>query len=239
LVSNATTDDGERNLYQRWTKSHKVDGFILNRIRKHDWRVGYLSQLGIPFAGLGRSHDRVDYPCIRIQGTEAYLSLIHHIQKNGFSRFAFVGGPTDLINHVERLKWCQSALRKSGCEIDQGNIVSTDMTSTGGYEAARILLSRSTPPDALLCINDQTAFGVLHAAHEQGFTIGKDIAVAGFDGVRDSYHTEPPLTTLGISVSDISHQLVLMLLKRISSETSEVREVVIKPKLRIRASTGG
>ena len=239
LVSNATTDDGERHLYHRWANSHKVDGFILNRIRKHDWRVNFLSQLGIPFVGLGKSHDRIDYPCVRIEGGDVYLSLVQHIRENGFSRFAFIGGPDDLMNQINRLKWFKSAVKKCGLEVDENNMVSTDMSSTGGYEAARTLLSSSAPPDALLCVNDQTAYGVLHAAHERGFTIGKDIAIAGFDGLRDSYHTEPPLTTLGIPVSDIAHQLVLMLLKNINSQLPEAQEIVIKPELRIRASTGG
>jgi DNA-binding LacI/PurR family transcriptional regulator len=239
LVSNATSDEGERNLYHRWTNSRKVDGFILSRIRKHDWRVSYLTELGIPFVGLGRSQDGIDYPCVRIEASDVYLRLVNHLQKNGFSRFAFIGGPGDLINHIERLRWFKSALKKCGLVMNQNNIVSTDISSTGGYEAACTLLARPAPPDALLCVNDQTAYGVLHAAHEQGFIVGKDIAIAGFDGLRDSSHTEPPLTTLSISVSDIAHQLVLMLLKSISSQSSEVREIVIKPELRIRASTGG
>lgn len=239
LVSNATTDDGERSLYHRWVNSHKVDGFILNRIRKRDWRINYLSQWGVPFVGLGKSQDGVVYPCVRIEGSDAYRDLVQHIKQKGFSRFAFIGGPNDLINHIDRLKWFKSALKKCGLEADPNNIVSTDMSSTGGYEAAHTMLSDSTPPDALLCVNDQVAYGVLHAAHEQGFNIGKDVAVAGFDGLRDSHHTAPPLTTLGISVSDIAHQLVLMLLKSINSQLPEAREVVIKPELQIRTSTGG
>ena len=238
LVSNATTDDGERNLYHRWTDSHKVDGFILNRIRKHDWRVNYLSQWGIPFVGLGKSHDGIPYPCVRIEGADVYLSLVRRIQEKGFSRFAFIGGPNDLINQIDSLKWFKSSLKKCGLEADQNNIVSTDMSSTGGYEAARNLLSSTAPPDALLCVNDQVAYGVLHATHEQGLTIGTDIAIAGFDGLRDSHHTEPPLTTLSIPVADIAHQLVLMLLKKIDNQVPAVPEIVIKPELLIRASTG-
>lgn len=239
LVSNATTDVAERDLYHRWVNSHKVDGFVLNRIRRHDWRVNYLSQWGIPFTGLGKSHDGIQYPCVRIEGADVYLSLVQHIQEKGFSRFAFIGGPNDLINQMDRLKWFKSALKKCGLEVDQNNFVSTDMSSTGAYEAASTLLSSSVPPDALLCVNDQTAYGVLHAAHEQGLNIGTDIAIAGFDGLRDSFHTEPPLTTLGISMSDIAHQLVLMLLKKIDSQLPEDPEIVIKPELQIRASTGG
>ena len=185
LVSNATTDDGERKLYDRWTNSRKVDGFILNRMRKHDWRVNYLSRLGIPFVGLGKSHDGIDYPCVRIDGADVYLALMQHIRENGFSRFAFIGGPQDLINHIERLKWFKSGLKKCGLEVDPHNIVATDMSNTDAYAAASTLLSNSTPPDALLCVNDEMAYGALHAAHELGFNVGKDVAIAAFDGLRD------------------------------------------------------
>ncbi len=238
LVSNATTDDGESNLYHRWVNSRKVDGFILNRIHKHDWRVNYLSQQDIPFVALGKSHDGLNYPCIRIDGSDAYLNLVRHLQENGFSRFAFVGGPTDLIDHIERLQWFKSALKKCGLQVDRTNVVSTDMSSTAGYEAARTLLTGSTPPDAIFCVNDEIAFGALHAAHEQGLTIGTDIAVVGFDGVQDAKHSEPPLTTLDIPVFDIARQLVDMLLKTIAGEAVDSL-VFIKPNLLIRPSTGG
>ena len=238
LVSNATTDDGERNLYHRWVNSRKVDGFIINRIHRHDWRVNYLSQQDIPFVALGKSHDGLNYPCIRIEGADAYLTLVRHIQENSFSRFAFIGGPDDLIDHIERLQWFKSALKKCGLQVDRNHVVSTDMSSTAGYEATRTLLTHSVPPDAILCANDEIAFGALHAAHEQGFTIGTDIAVVGFDGVQDAKHTEPPLTTLDIPVFDIARQLVDMLLKTIKSEAVDP-PVFIKPNLLIRPSTGG
>lgn len=238
LVSNATTDEGERNLYQRWVNSHKVDGFILNRVHRHDWRVNYLSQEGIPFVALGKSHDGLKYPCVRIEGADAYLSIVQHIQENGFSHFAFVGGPSDLIDHIERLQWFKSALKKCGLEIDPSNVISTDMSSTGGYEATRTLLTYSIPPDAILCASDEIAFGALHAAHEQGLGIGADIAVVGFDGVQDAKHSEPPLTTLDIPVFDIARQLVDMLLKTVVGEAVE-SPVFIKPELLIRPSTSG
>lgn len=237
LVSNATTDEGEHRLYQRWVNSRKVDGFILNRLYKNDWRVKYLTEENIPFVALGQSQDDLNYPCIRVDGAEAYFNLVQHIKSNGFSRFAFVGGPGDLMDHVERLNWCKSALKKCGLKVEPAHIVSTDMSSTAGYEATRTLLARSTPPDALLCVTDEIAFGALHAAHEQGLRIGTDIAVGGFDGVQDAKHSEPPLTTLDIPVFDIARQLVDMLLKTIDG-TRPDSPVFIKPSLLMRPSTG-
>jgi LacI family transcriptional regulator len=239
LISNAATENAEQSLYHRWVNSHKVDGFILNRIRRHDWRVNSLARWGVSFVSLGKSQDAIKYPCIRIEGATAYLELVDHIQKNGFSRFAFVGGPPDLINHIERLRWFKAALKKNDLKADPTNIVSTDMSSTGGYEAARRLLRSSSPPDAILCVSDETAFGVLHAVHELELTIGMDVAVAGFEGVQDSLHTEPPLTTLDIPVVEIGRQLVQLLIEHINNQTLEIREIVVEPQLIVRASTGG
>jgi len=237
LVANATTDDGESQLYQRWVNSRKVDGFILNRIRKHDWRVNFLSERRIPFVALGKSQDGIDYPCVRIEGADAYLNLVKHIQARGLSRFAFIGGPNDLIDHIDRLKWFKSALEKCGLPLDKNHILSTHMSSTAGYEAAHTLLADSNPPDAILCVNDETAFGVLHAAHEGGLTVGTDLAVVGFDGVQDAKHSEPPLTTLDIPIFDIARQLVDMLLKTIADEEVNT-PAIIEPILLVRASTG-
>jgi LacI family transcriptional regulator len=238
LIANATTEEAEQNLYHRWVNSHKVDGFILSRICKRDWRVNNLARWGVPFVGLGKSHGRIKYPCVRVEGAKAYLDLVQHIQGNGFSHFAFVGGPVDLINQIDRLRWFNTALKKTGSEVNPKEIVFTDMSSTGGYEAARRLLMKPIPPDAIVCVNDETAFGVLHAVHEQGLIVGKDVAVAGFEGVQDSRFTEPALTTLDIPVAETARQLVRLLIEHLDNQTLETREIVVEPELLVRASTG-
>lgn len=237
LVSAVDRENDEKEMYRRWAESGKVDGFILNRLRLHDWRVGFLTRQHLPFATLdyaGEGH----YPCIRVDGAEGFVELVKHLVNNGFTRFAYIGGPSRLVNHSERLKWFRQAIKFHGIAQDEKLITAADLTSTGGYQSAIELLSLPDPPDAILCINDETAFGVLHAAHSQGLRIGRDLAVAGFDGVRDAKHSEPPLTTLDIPVFDIARQLVDMLLKTIEGEVVD-SPIWIKPNLLIRPSTGG
>jgi LacI family transcriptional regulator len=239
LVANAKTVEMERNLYLRWLQSHKVDGVVLNRIQQKDWRVQHLASAKFPFTALGRSQDGVDYPCMRVDGAQGYVELIQHLVEGGFSRLAFIGGHANLINHIDRLKWFKAALKTCKLSFDNRLVLSTDMTSAGGYETAKQLLVLPDPPDAILCVHDETAFGALHAAHEHGLAIGQELAIAGFDGVQDSRHTEPPLTTLDIPVPDIARQLAQMLLSKINGVPLETDEMIIRPKLLIRASTGG
>jgi len=239
LVANAKTEEMERSLYERWINSRKVDGIVLNRIQKQDWRVQYLTNANMLFTALGKSQDGVEYPHIRIDGAQGYVELVQHLLANGFSRMAFIGGHENLINHIDRLHWFQSALEKFGIPVDSKMCPSADMTSTGGYIVAGQLLALPAPPNAILCVNDETAFGVLHAAHEHRLIIGREIAIAGFDGVQDAIHTEYPITTLKIPVSNVARQLVYMLLAMINGKPLAERQVKIEPKLIITESTGG
>jgi len=237
LVSAVASEDDEREMYKRWANGGKVDGFILNRLRLHDWRVKFLTRQHMPFATLDYSGEG-KYPCIRVDGAEGFVELVGHVRNNGFRKFAFIGGPENLVNQAERLDWFRQALQFHELVLNEKLIITADLTSAGGYQSAIELLSLPDPPDAILCVNDETAFGVLHAAHQQGLEVGRELAVAGFDGVQDAKHSEPPLTTLDIPVFDIARQLVDMLLKTIAAETVD-SPIFIKPNLLIRSSTGG
>ncbi|HEU0291828.1 MAG TPA: LacI family DNA-binding transcriptional regulator [Anaerolineales bacterium] len=237
LVSAVASENEEQEMYRRWTNSGKVDGFILNRLRLRDWRVRFLARQGTPFATLDYSGEG-KYPCIRVDGAHGFVELVKHVHNNGFRKFAFIGGPANLVNQAERLAWFGQALQYHGLVLNEDLITSADLTSTGGYQSAIELLSLPDPPDAILCINDETAFGVLHAAHSRNLQVGQQLAVAGFDGVQDAKHSEPPLTTLDIPVFDIARQLVEMLLTTIAGEAAET-PVFIKPALLVRPSTGG
>jgi LacI family transcriptional regulator len=237
LVSAAASDEAEHELYRRWANGGKVDGFILNRMRLRDWRVKFLTDQQIPFASLAHS-GKGNYPYIRVDGADGYLKLVQHVHGNGFQRFAYIGGPPNLVNHVERLGWFREAIRHHELIVDEKLITTADLTSSGGFQAAVELLSLPHPPDAILCVNDETAFGVLHAAHSRGLEIGQELAVVGFEGVQDAKHSEPPLTTLDIPVFDIARQLVTMLLRSIDGEIVD-SPIFIQPTLLIRPSTGG
>ncbi len=237
LVSAVASEKDEHEMYKRWANGGKVDGFILNRLRLHDWRVQFLSKQHIPFATLDYT-GKGQYPCIRVDGADGFVELIGHVHQNGFQKLAFIGGPENLVNQAERLEWFYQAIQFHGLALDNRLITTADLTSAGGFLSAIELLSLPDPPDAILCVNDETAFGVLHAAHRKDLEIGRQLAVAGFDGVQDAKHSEPPLTTLDIPVFDIARQLVDMLLKTLAGVVVD-SPVFIKPNLLIRPSTGG
>jgi DNA-binding LacI/PurR family transcriptional regulator len=110
------------------------------------------------------------------------------------------------------------------------------MTSVEGCSFAKIMLSFPNPPDTIVCINDETAFGALHAASEKGLPVGYKIAIRGFDGVQSAQFTNPPLTTTDIPVYEIARKLVSLLVEPRIHKGSGFPHITIQPTLLVKES---
>jgi LacI family transcriptional regulator len=231
--------EAERSQYQHWIQGQKVDGVILDRMHLSDWRVQYLAEQCCHFVSLERSLDPVDYPSIEVDSKSGFIAMLAHLAGRRFQRIAYIGGPGELKIQADRLAGYQTGLAIAGLPYDPGLVLQGDLTSPEGYRCAKRLLSLTDPPDAILCINDETAFGVLSAAHEHGLVVGQQLAVAGFDGVQDAKHSQPPLTTLDQPVYEIARQLGKMLFAVIAGDPLPDPRVILQPTLLVRESTTG
>jgi LacI family transcriptional regulator len=240
LVSTAQPDSpGEHGLYGRWVGSRLVDGVVLSRMRMRDWRVHYLAENGVPFVAHGRTLQQEQFPYIEMDSRGGFALLVGHLVERGHRRIAYIGAPEGITLQAERYAGYRDGLAAAGIEFDQSHVAQGDLTRAGGYEAASRLLSLDRPPTAIIGANDLTAIGALRAAHERGLKVGTDIAVAGYDGTEDSAHTEPPLTTLMQPIYEIARRLVRMLVARIDGQPLPEPQMILKPELVVRPSTGG
>jgi LacI family transcriptional regulator len=83
-------------------------------------------------------------------------------------------------------------------------MVEGDHTMEGGRAAMERLLTLDELPTAVICSNDMTAIGVLHALDETTHRVPKDISVVGFDDIHLSRFMLPPLTTVQMSCKDLA-----------------------------------
>ena len=239
LVSAAMPgSDDELAAYQRWAQGGKVDGVIIVRTRLHDSRLEYLEKQKVPFVCMERSLDTENFMGIEVDSYTAILQLMAYLINLGHRRIAYIGGCAGLKIDYDRLSAYQDGLTQAQLVIDPELIVRGDLTLAGGSEATEKLLDLQSPPTAIVCINDLTAIGAMHAAHNRGLMIGVDLSVTGFDGLSDSLHSEPPLTTIAQPVYEIARQLTKILIAEIKGEPIDEKHIKIQPKLIVRLSTG-
>jgi len=239
LVSTATPDSSaEHAIYERWVRSRLIDGIILSRMRLRDWRAKYLTENNFPFVAHGHTHQRLKFPYIEVDSRAGFELLVKHLVERGHKRIAYIGAPARFTLQTDRLDGYRSGLEATHIRFDPGLVGEGDLSRTGGYDAALRLFDLPKPPTAIIGVNDLTAIGAMRAARERGLMVGKDIAIAGYDGTDDSEHTQPPLTTLRQQVYEIARQLAQMLIARIAGEPVQAR-LIIQPELVVRESTGG
>jgi LacI family transcriptional regulator len=239
LISTAPPGSiAEQSLYQRWVQSGRVDGVVLTRMRMDDWRVQFLADAKIPFVASGHSDLPVQFPFVEVDSRSGVAGLVKHLAERGHRRIGYIGGPANLILHVDRFEGYKEGLEKAGLPLDDWLVAESDLTRAGGKQAAQQLLDLTRPPTAIIGVNDLTAIGVLRAAHERGLVVGRDLAVTGFDNIEDSANTHPPLTTLNHPVYQIAHRLGEMLMKLIAGESLLEEQIILQPELIIRESSG-
>ena len=91
------------------------------------------------------------------------------------------------------------------------------------------LLDLKKPPTCILYPDDFSAFGGSNVIRQRGLVIGKDISIAGYDGIRIGRHIVPMLTTLRQDTASIGEKAGEKLIELIEKPRSAIVErVVIK-----------
>jgi LacI family transcriptional regulator len=92
-------------------------------------------------------------------------------------------------------------------------------------------------PRAVVCANDQTALGVMHALARRGIDVPRDVAVTGFDDVPVARHLHPPLTTVRQPIQELGATAFDILYSRISG-SGGLLDIVLPVRLVVRESCG-
>lgn len=90
----------------------------------------------------------------------------------------------------------------------------------GGMRALAALAALPNRPTAVMCSNDMTAIGVMREAYGRGIPIPSYLSVVGFDDIRISRFTNPPLTTVQMSQSEVAELAFEALLDSIEGKSA-------------------
>ncbi len=186
LVTTASpSSPNEKAQYERWVQGGKVDGLVVYRVQLDDWRLHYLAEQGVPHVSLKRSLAQMDFVGVEVDSYNGFLELMAYLVNQGHTRIAYIGGDPKLKIENDRHAGYQAGLKAANITLDPALVTHADLTPEGGYQAAEHLLKPANPPTAIVCVNDLTAIGAMHASHQYGLKVGRNIAISGFDGIAE------------------------------------------------------
>jgi DNA-binding LacI/PurR family transcriptional regulator/signal transduction histidine kinase len=171
--------------------------------------------------------------------TEGMRSAVRHlIEEHNYKRIAFIRGIRGQLDAEQRFQGYKDELNAHNLRFEEDLVVDGDYTPESGRTALRILLEeRKIRFQAVVAANDSMAFGALEALQQRGIRVPDDVAVTGFDDLREAQATGVPLTTVRQSFYTAGKHALETLLKRIHGDS--VPKVTVTPtQLLVRWSCG-
>jgi DNA-binding LacI/PurR family transcriptional regulator len=217
-----------------------VDGALLFSLRPGDRLPEMIDRLGLPAVFGGRPLLRDGDP---VRG-QAYVDgdnrggaqqAVRHLVSLGRTRIATVTGPYDQENSAaDRLAGYQDVVPDTAAQL----IERADYTQRGGAAAMAALLDRCPDLDAVFVASDLMAAGALQTLRERGRRVPQDVAVVGFDDLREiTESTEPPLTTVHQDVEEMGRLMARLLFDRTEHpDAPALSSAVVPTRLVLRKS---
>ena len=215
----------------------KADGLILHDRMLSGAGIARLAEL-VPIVTLAGSPTRASMN-VRCDNRAGMRALVRHlVADHGYRSLAYLSGHADSPDNRTRARVFAAEAIAGGARIETGPAWQGDYSASGGAQVIASLLDAGrTLPRAIVCANDQTALGVMHALARRGIAVPGDVAVTGFDDVPVARHLHPPLTTVRQPILDLGATAFDVLYSRISGAGGE-QDVVLPVRLMVRESCG-
>ena len=215
----------------------KVDGLAIMTSEMDLGLIKELARRGVPlvFMDVGRVGPRMSH--VLIDYAHGIRQAVDHVAGLGHKRIGFITGPLELHSARTRRQAFLDGLRANGIRPDPRLIREGTHTAEGGQQAMTALLRGGRMPTAVVCSNDWTAIGALHAIDAAGLRVPADVSLVGFDDIPLASYTSPPLSSVRMSAGDVGSTAFDALFRLIGGDRLEGDVYQVPTTLVVRNST--
>jgi DNA-binding LacI/PurR family transcriptional regulator len=199
-------------------------------------RYKRLIDRGIPIVLINGYADGVDATFVSTDEAGSMELAVAHLADLGHKRIGLAVGQERFVPVIRKTRGYRAGMERLGAKDPGGWIANTIFTVEGGVAAAQRLLDQGCT--AICCGSDMMALGVIRAARQRGLRVPEDVSVVGYDDSPLMAFVDPPLTTLRQPVREMALVAVRGLLDEIGGMAGAHTELVFRPELVVRGSTG-
>lgn len=233
LVQTHEPENEGGNLVRRLTQQ-AIDGLIIVQAgTSTDEQLALPIDLPVAVSDRMLSHK---YPSVNADQPEGMRKAMGHLIDLGHRYIAHVTGPKDSQSAILRQTLWKQHLQTAG--LPESPLYEGDWSPKSGYTAGKEI-AKDPRITAVLCANDEIAFGVMRAFHEAGLRVPEDISVVGFDGIALAEFVPVPLTTVYQDFAQAGRTMVKIVIEQIENGIiAGDYHRLIPTKLVVRESTG-
>ena len=166
------------------------------------------------------------------------FQAVEYLIQTGCKRIVMLTTPFSTAAVLERQRGYRAALEHYNFTYSEQNIHYADTREEAVREASAFF-AQEQRPDAVFCVNDSIADGVIYVAKMMHISIPDELSVCGFSNDIHTRLTDPMQTTVEQYGKRIGKKAVERLIFRLEEDSpkSDAEQVVIQTGLRVRETT--
>lgn len=238
LYNNDFTDtEKHKKLFDQMVDSmlsKQVEGIIY--VGYHCRSITYLPEKrAVPFVYAYCFAEDKTLPSVIYDDEKAAFDATSLLIQKGHTRIGAIGGPYSSFHTQERLQGYQRALFENNILYDNRIVQFGNWGRDCGYELGEKIIENGAT--AIFSFNDEMASGVFDYCADRGLTVGRDIALIGFDNREISLAFRPQLTTVAPPLNDIGEASARIVIDEIRGEENPEKHLKMPCTLIERGST--
>lgn len=239
LIGSTNYDPARTESLMRRLLQRNVDGVAVMTFGVEEELVQRLVEREFPLVFVDAGPELPNIRLVQPDYAEGIRQGVQHLAALGHRRIAFISGPLEQRSPKARREAFLKAMAELGLSVPAEHIAEGTHAMEGGIAAMEKLLRLAELPTAVMCSNDMTAIGALHALYRTTHRVPDDISVVGFDDIHLSQFVLPPLTTVQMACRDLASAAVEALRAGIEPEHPKHgrKEWKIPTRLVVRQST--
>jgi LacI family transcriptional regulator len=177
----------------------RVDGIImsLSNESNDDNHIKEILQREIPFVQFDKISKLIPSSKVIINDQKAAMEAVQHLIDQGYKKIAHIRGPINPQNAIDRFIGYKKALEKNNIQYDNKLVYTcTNVTFQEGIDFAKQIVNDHPEVDAIFCITDLVAVGVLSFLNDNNIQVPQQIGLMGFSNWFISQVLTPKLSTV-------------------------------------------
>ncbi|MBF6192804.1 MULTISPECIES: LacI family DNA-binding transcriptional regulator [Nocardia] len=240
LLGSSDDDPHRERLYLETFDEQRVYGLLITPSGSDQDRLIALHNRGVPVVLVDRDGHGTPFSSVAVDDVAGGELAVQHLCATGRRRIAVVGGPATLSQIADRRTGAhRAAAGRPGVTL---TVIDTPApTVLAGRAAGERLaaMPAGDRPDAVFCVNDLLAIGVLQGLTLHGVTVPDDVALIGYDDIDFAQSVVVPLTSIRQPRADIGSSAIDLLVAAANDRQQGQEHICFRPDLVERASTVG
>lgn len=239
VVVEVTHGEHDRELaVLRGDSGRYVDGLLIHPLALEPAEIESAT-LDVPVVLIGDRAYEGRFDFVTVANTDGAYEMTRLLLERGRTRIVALGMErVDLPTAAsQRFEGYVRAHAERGLEVDGDLLLGPiPWNRESGARAIGDLVRRGTAFDAVFGFNDALALGALNELQRQGRHVPQDVAVVGFDDVKEAALAFPPLTTVDSGRDWIARQAVRRLSDRLADNSLAPHVLVARHRVIDRSS---